>query len=311
MMMLLAVSGCAETGAGASADSESATARDDEPAKSAIEASTTGSDENKTAADFVSLRVTADTATITPGLTFHLAFIFDVDPHWHIYWIHPGDSGMPTQIEIDAPNGFAVGDVMFPRPQVIRTPTETTYGYEKQAVLFVPITAPDRLSPEEVSFTADVGYLVCTTVCLLGSANVSVSIPASSKSGVDAASRSISAAEAELIDAYLARVPRPVEELTGSTMRLDDDRFIVEGPAGEHHRVGLLPIPVPGVRFGKPDASVSDGMFRISVPIDLDPTNALGKPMAIRGVVALGERLDEPSYEFNLPVDGDTVSAGD
>ena len=39
------------------------------------------------------------------------------------------------------------------------------------------------------------------------------------------------------------------------------------------------------------------------VGVDLDPNNALGKPMVIGGLVALGRRPEDPCYDFELSAD--------
>ena len=68
------------------------------------------------ASDLVQVSVRAFPDGVAAGATTHLAVRFDIRKDWHIYWENPGASGMPTELEIDAPKGFIVGQTMFPRP---------------------------------------------------------------------------------------------------------------------------------------------------------------------------------------------------
>ena len=43
--------------------------------------------------------------SVAPGERFKLALVQKLAPHWHTYWLNPGDSGEPTQIKWDLPPG--------------------------------------------------------------------------------------------------------------------------------------------------------------------------------------------------------------
>ena len=98
------------------------------------------------------------------------------------------------------------------------------------------------------------------------------------------------------------RLPRPVSSVEGVAASLEGGTLTVTGPAGQHTSAALLPIELPGVTFADFSAVVEDGRFRATARISIKPGNSLGKPMAIRGIVALGTRLDDPSYRFDIPV---------
>ena len=86
------------------------------------------------AEDLVRVRMLADTDIIAAGQTFHVAVVFDIAPHWHIYWKNPGDSGAATELTWRAP-GNEIGPVQWPAPQVFREAEGllTTFGYEEEA----------------------------------------------------------------------------------------------------------------------------------------------------------------------------------
>ena len=58
----------------------------------------------------------------------------------------------------------------------------------------------------------------------------------------------------------------------------------------------------PGVTYHEADVTVTNDWFRVVVKVDLRPNNALGEPMVLGGLIALGEKLDDPCYDFQLQV---------
>ena len=62
-------------------------------------------------------RLTADRVSVAPGETFHIALHQDIAPGWHTYWRNPGDSGLPTEIDLTLPEGWTAGDIVWPAPK--------------------------------------------------------------------------------------------------------------------------------------------------------------------------------------------------
>ncbi|NIP93255.1 MAG: hypothetical protein GWO24_07280, partial [Akkermansiaceae bacterium] len=46
---------------------------------------------------------------LAPGRTATLALKLEIAEHWHTYWKNPGDSGFPTSLEWDLPEGYSAG----------------------------------------------------------------------------------------------------------------------------------------------------------------------------------------------------------
>lgn len=118
-----------------------------------------------------------ETPTVAPGQTVWAAVRLEMDPGWHTYWKDPGDSGMATRIRWQLPPGFTAGEIQWPRPEIIRIPPLTDYGYHGEAVLLVPITAPDRIKENSVVLSARVDWLECKEICVPGKAELSVTRP--------------------------------------------------------------------------------------------------------------------------------------
>ena len=125
----------------------------------------------QSAADLVTPALYAESATVAPGRTLWLDLHLAIAPGWHIYWRNPGDSGLPTTIEWTLPAGFAAGAIQWPVPERFVLGPIGNYGYAGSTDLLVPVAAPAAVDPgAPVHLGAKVDYLVCSEICIPGSA---------------------------------------------------------------------------------------------------------------------------------------------
>ncbi len=126
----------------------------------------------------VEVELVSETASIQPGRSFTVALRISHDPHWHTYWINPGDAGLSTTLQWDLPEGFAAGLIQWPAPIIFKLTGLTNYGYEDEVFLLVEITPPETL-PEgkNVTLRAETTYLMCDDVCIPGKASLFLSLP--------------------------------------------------------------------------------------------------------------------------------------
>jgi DsbC/DsbD-like thiol-disulfide interchange protein len=110
-----------------------------------------------------------------PGAIVRVAATFAIHPKWHIYWINPGESGAPTRLSIELPEGCRpVAErkgrpvVDHPAPQVIRH-SDVTIGYEGEVTLSFAVRLPDALPEGGLPARVKADWLVCRESCLLGS----------------------------------------------------------------------------------------------------------------------------------------------
>ncbi len=122
----------------------------------------------------------ADTTTITPGTPFTIAIVLTTQPDWHIYWQNPGDAGSPTKFNFHLPEGFKVETAEFPLPTKFTQPGDiVAYGYTGTTVFLATITPPKNLpAGEQVKLAVDASWLCCKSVCVPGSAKLSLELPA-------------------------------------------------------------------------------------------------------------------------------------
>ncbi len=77
----------------------------------------------------VTVKLIADTTAIEPGKPFRIGAEISLQPGWHVYYREPGDSGMPTKVDIKLPEGFTVVKVEWEKPTRFEAEGLVTYGY--------------------------------------------------------------------------------------------------------------------------------------------------------------------------------------
>jgi DsbC/DsbD-like thiol-disulfide interchange protein len=118
---------------------------------------------------------------ITPGGKTYLGMNFQLEKGWHIYWVNPGDSGQPPQVEWHLPTGLRVGAMEWPAPRRLGTSTIVDFGYEHAVMLLVPIRASSTLPTNQtVQLGAELKVLVCREICIPGKAQFSLPLPVKS-----------------------------------------------------------------------------------------------------------------------------------
>jgi len=128
--------------------------------------------------DHVKAQLISEVLSIQPGKTFCVGLRLVMDEHWHTYWKNPGDSGLPTKIVWDLPDGFVPGDIQWPYPEKIEWPQVVNFGYEGEVFLITEIAASETLKlGSNVKLAASVHWLVCKGVCIPGHADLRIELP--------------------------------------------------------------------------------------------------------------------------------------
>jgi len=120
----------------------------------------------------------AEHAAVTPGGKVTVALRELIREKWHTYWVNPGDSGAPTVINWQLPEGWTAAAPQFPYPERIPVGPLMNFGYENEVVLLSEITAPANATPgQTVTLEADVMWLVCSDVCIPEETHLSLPLP--------------------------------------------------------------------------------------------------------------------------------------
>src|ERR1700741_397176 len=94
--------------------------------------------------EHVQARLVSSQATVAPGQRFTVALEQQIKPHWHTYWLNPGDSGQATTIDL---TGAQDGPIHWPTPALQPIGPIVNYGYEGRAALLVELTVPADAKP--------------------------------------------------------------------------------------------------------------------------------------------------------------------
>jgi thiol:disulfide interchange protein DsbD len=122
---------------------------------------------SEAATEQVRARLISSADTVRAGDELLLGLHQRIIPHWHTYWVNPGDSGTATSIAWDLPKGAAASDIQWPAPGRIKLGPITNYGYENEVVLLSAIKVPaDLKAGSTFPVRATVDWLVCEETCI-------------------------------------------------------------------------------------------------------------------------------------------------
>jgi DsbC/DsbD-like thiol-disulfide interchange protein len=155
--------------------------------------------------------------SLQAGRTAYLGLKFDLEPHWHIYWINAGDSGQPPAVKWKSPRGVSIGQLMWPTPRRLPTGPLVDYGYEGSVLLIVPVQVSERVSGP-ATIGAQLRLVVCSDTCVPGKASLEINLPVSGK-------KPESAVHAHLFAAARRQMPMDLPPSCSPSVRDDVDRL--------------------------------------------------------------------------------------
>ena len=119
----------------------------------------------------VKLELVSDTGSVNPGSTFKVSVKATIAKDWHIYWVGPGENGLPTEVTWTAPDGFETTPTEYPAPhktvQSFPGITLTSHTYEDTVYFTTSITAPSNFEGlNTIKVLASVDWQACKETCL-------------------------------------------------------------------------------------------------------------------------------------------------
>jgi thiol:disulfide interchange protein/DsbC/DsbD-like thiol-disulfide interchange protein len=129
--------------------------------------------------EHVTAELVSEFDSLIAGEKNTIAIRLDMDDHWHTYWQHSGDTGFPTAVEWELPEGIKAGPLQWPAPMWIDLFGIVSFAYEGEVLLLADLEVPDSYAGSSVKLEASVSWLVCKEACIPGSAEVSLTIPVS------------------------------------------------------------------------------------------------------------------------------------
>jgi DsbC/DsbD-like thiol-disulfide interchange protein len=136
--------------------------------------------------DHVAVYLLSEQTALVPGKTAWVGLLLKHQPHWHTYWINPGDSGLPTKLRWQLPPGFNAGDIAWPVPQRFSAGEVFNFGYADQVLLPVPVEVPAGAKPgTQARLAVQAKWLVCREECVPGKAGLKLSLPIATQAASD------------------------------------------------------------------------------------------------------------------------------
>lgn len=222
------------------------------------------------------VRLIAAQAALSGQKTQTLGLEFRMVPHWHIYWLSPGDAGYPPRLDWTGSTNLARADVAWPAPHRFAVSGLQTMGYTDSVVLPIAAHVVDPQRPLNIVLHLD--YLTCSDICVPYRTVLRLAVP-------PGAPPADAVAYAALIDQYVAQVPGD-----GRTVGLELVGAAIDGgtrPALVLHVAASPPLASPdafvegagAIAFGPPrlmaDAEAGQSLLRL--PLTGGSTAALVK----------------------------------
>jgi len=87
-----------------------------------------------------------------------------MDEGYKTYWRHPGDSGLPPEIDWTGSQNVADVEILFPAPGRYKDASGVFFGYDRAVILPLLVTPVDPALPMRLSLSLEYG--VCKEICI-------------------------------------------------------------------------------------------------------------------------------------------------
>ena len=149
--------------------------------------------------DEVEVSLVLSSRELVAGQTFEVGLRLRHAPLWHTYWVNPGDSGLPTEFELnllDASGArlpLPLQPIQWPAPRRLPVGPLASYGFEGELLLARLAQLPQGLESIESggagfvprALEVQANWLVCKDVCIPGDARFVIALRQASAQGID------------------------------------------------------------------------------------------------------------------------------
>jgi len=149
--------------------------------------------------------------------TLSMGIEIALEPGWKTYWRHPGDAGLPPEIDFSGSSNLVGATIDFPAPQRFVDGGSTSIGYGGSVVLPVHLKPEDPALP--VMVDARILYGACKELCVPASATARLMVSQATRADPAAAA---------LLAAATAAVPKaPSDGLDVTAVTRTDDPHVL------------------------------------------------------------------------------------
>ncbi|HUP91018.1 MAG TPA: protein-disulfide reductase DsbD domain-containing protein [Solimonas sp.] len=245
--------------------------------------------------EHIEAELIAENGTFQPGKQNWVALRLRPEPGWHVYWRNQGDSGIPTKLVWNLPQGVSAGEIEWPYPHRHSLGDLTNYGYGEETLHLVPVTlAQDWPAGKSVPLLAEAKWLVCADICIPGSAQLALDAPVSTQAPRPDPDWAEHFAKAR------AQLPHATDWPARFAIAGGEWSLQVDAPAlGEATSIELFPVPNDLVNHAAPQrVAIEASGVRISQPLSAYFVDAPAEVEAV--LVAEGKSGDKKAYTIHL-----------
>jgi thiol:disulfide interchange protein DsbD len=246
-------------------------------------------------------KLVLDAAAARPGDTVMAGIYLRMDPHWHTYWRNSGDSGKPTTIDWELPPGITAGPIQWPVPTKLPPDDLTTYVYENEVMLVVPLKLAPDLKPGTYNLKAAVSWLECEQMCIPGNANLTATLTAGDEAK--------SSPDAEFIGTWRKKLPQSADGLAAHAWwekpaKAKSRPVIVEWTASGGAKEGdFFPDEGKGFNVEGPTERLPADPGKIRLRKVIKKYEGNDWPKEISGLLVQKSAGEQRGYEVRLPID--------
>lgn len=109
---------------------------------------------------YITAAIITEHSQIAPGQSTRLALTFAPKPGWHVYWVNPGDAGMPPAVDWVAPAGVTFTPLEHPAPEAMGGGGIVSYVHPGNVALISTMTySKDAGQRQSLPVTANISWL--------------------------------------------------------------------------------------------------------------------------------------------------------
>lgn len=224
-----------------------------------------------------------------PGRAFWVLVHFDIKDGWQTYWKNPGDAGMAPRIQWTVPDGWTVGELVWPQPDRFDADGIIGFGYENEMLLMAQITPAKTFAQDSASIKAQVNWLACSdTTCLPGSNQIQASIP------VNSSEPQIQTGSAGLFEKIRANIPQNEASLKAEQKNGFIELSISESDQGKFEKAEFFPEDTDVINYKE------GARFNAKGTVFLAASNPSAHQL--KGVLVLSSDGKKKALEVNIPI---------